>query len=303
LWSKFLDRVTDKNKDLQAYLARVSGYALTGITNEHQMWFLFGSGRNGKGVFMNTVANILGDYHRTAAIETFTVTNTEAHPTELAMLRGARLVTATETEEGRRWAESRLKTITGGDKISARFMRQDFFEFYPQFKLIISGNHKPGLRSVDEAIRARINLVPFSVLIPKDKRDPHLTEKLKAEWPGILAWMIKGCKEWQRNDLSAPSVVTNATAEYLDNEDTVSQWIDDKCDVDKQHWAPFTKLFKSWKEWADNHGEFVISVRRFRERLDAMGHTSVKVKEVRGRQGLRLKPLPGFRQEVHRKKL
>jgi putative DNA primase/helicase len=136
LWLKFLKRVTDGDVELQKYLARVAGYALTGLTGEHEMYFLFGDGRNGKGVFMGTVADILDDYHRVAPIETFTATNNEQHPTDLAMLRGARLVIATETEVGRRWAESRIKMMTGGDPISARFMRQDFFTYKPQFKLI-----------------------------------------------------------------------------------------------------------------------------------------------------------------------
>jgi putative DNA primase/helicase len=129
------------------------------------------TGANGKSVLLSTVAGILGDYYRTAPIETFTAANGERHPTDLAGLRGARLVSATETEEGRRWAESRIKQLTGGDIISARFMRQDFFEFLPAFKLFIAGNHKPSLRSVDEAIRRRFHLVPFAVTIPADERD------------------------------------------------------------------------------------------------------------------------------------
>ena len=215
LWRAFLDRVTHKDKKLQAYLARMSGYSLTGVTTEHALFFLHGDGGNGKGVFMNTTANILGDYHRTAPIETFTATKNEQHPTELAMLRGARMVTATETEDGRRWAESRIKTLTGGDRVAARFMRQDFFEYLPQFKLVISGNHKPGLRSVDEAIRRRLNLLPFTVTIPEAERDKELTNKLKAEARGILAWMIKGCLKWQKIGLARPTAVIEATDAYL----------------------------------------------------------------------------------------
>ncbi|MGA7346531.1 MAG: phage/plasmid primase, P4 family [Pseudolabrys sp.] len=140
--------------------------------------------------------------------------------------RGARLVTAVETEEGRRWAESRIKSLTGGEKISARFMRQDFFEFLPQFKLIIAGNHKPGLRSVDEAIRRRFNLIPFTITIPPSERDELLPEKLKAELPGILAWMIRGCTDWLERGLSPPQMVTT-TAAYLESEDAVAAWIED----------------------------------------------------------------------------
>src|SRR6516225_5430483 len=149
-----------------------------------------------------------GDYHCTTPIETFTASNHDRHPTELAGLRGARMVTAVETEEGRRWAESRIKALTGGDRIAARFMRQDFFEFTPQFKLVIAGNFKPGLRSVDEAIRRRFNLVPFAVTIPKEERDDKLAEKLQAEWPGILQWAIEVYIRWQRDKLSPPEVVS-----------------------------------------------------------------------------------------------
>ncbi len=142
------------------------GYALNRRHARTRPVFWIWHRRNGKSVLLKTVADILGDYHKTASIETFTASNTDRHPTDLAGLRGARLVTAIETEEGRRWAESRIKTLTGGDRVSARFMRQDFFEFTPQFKLVIAGNHKPSLRSVDEAIRRRFHLIPFAVTIP-----------------------------------------------------------------------------------------------------------------------------------------
>ena len=159
------------------------GYCLTGVTNEHALFFCYGTGANGKGTLLNTIANIMGDYHRTAPIETFTASNSERHPTDLAGLVGARLVTVSETEKGRRWAESRIKQLTGGDMVSARFMRQDFFDYMPQFKLIVSGNHKPTLSTVDEAMRRRFNLLPFLVTIPAENRDPDLPDKLKEEWP------------------------------------------------------------------------------------------------------------------------
>jgi len=179
LWHAFLDRITGGDKALQEYLQRVCGYALTGMTREHALFFLYGTGANGKGTFINAIAGILADYHRTAPIETFTVTYGDRHPTDLAGLRGARLVSATETDEGRRWAEAKIKMLTGGDTVSARFMRQDFFDYTPQFKLMIAGNHKPSLRSVDEAIRRRFNMLPFTVTIPEHERDQQLGDKLK----------------------------------------------------------------------------------------------------------------------------
>src|SRR5262245_58244201 len=169
-WRAFLDRIMGDHGEVIDYLQRVAGYSLTGSTQEHALFFCYGLGANGKTTFLNAITACAGDYHRAAPIETFTASNHDQHPTDLAALRGARMVTAVETEEGRRWADSRIKTLTGGDKIAARFMRQDFFEYTPQFKLIIAGNHKPGLRSVDEAIRRRFNLIPFSVTIPPDER-------------------------------------------------------------------------------------------------------------------------------------
>src|SRR5262249_11639365 len=225
------------------------------MTTEHALFFLYGTGANGKSVFIGTISRILGEYQKTAPIETFIASHSDRHPTELAGLRGARLVTAVETEEGRRWAESKIKALTGGDKISARFMRQDFFEYTPQFKLVIAGNHKPGLRSVDEAIRRRFNLIPFTVTIPPEERDPKLAEKLEPEWPGILQWMIDGCLEWQRIGLAPPKVVTEATDAYLESEDAVLAWIDECCESKPGAFEPRVKLWGSWAAWAEQNGE------------------------------------------------
>ncbi|MBI1209284.1 MAG: hypothetical protein GC191_18605 [Azospirillum sp.] len=219
-WLAFLDRVTDHDADLQSFLARMIGYSLTGITRDHALFFAHGSGGNGKGVFLNTITRLMGDYAAVAPMETFVATASDRHPTDLAMLRGARLVSAQETEEGRRWAEAKIKSLTGGDPISARFMRQDFFTFVPQFKLVIAGNHKPSLRAVDEAIRRRFHLLPFTVTIPAGERDPNLPKKLEAEWGGILAWAIEGCLEWQRIGLQPPKAVVDATEKYLSEEDS-----------------------------------------------------------------------------------
>jgi putative DNA primase/helicase len=186
-WEKFIARITGGDTELAKFLQRVVGYLLTGLTVEHALFFGYGTGANGKSVMINTVSWIAFGYHKTAPIETFTLSSSDRHPTELAGLQGARIVTAIETEQGRRWAEARIKALTGGDPISARFMRQDFFEFTPQFKLLIAGNHKPSLRSVDEAMRRRFHLIPFNVTIPLEERDPNLAEKLKAE--GQESWL------------------------------------------------------------------------------------------------------------------
>jgi putative DNA primase/helicase len=290
VWDAFLARVTDNQPELSAYLQRVAGYSLTGSTQEHALFFLYGLGANGKTTFLNAITACAGDYHRTAPIETFTASSVDRHPTDLAGLRGARLVTAIETEEGRRWAESRIKSLTGGDKIPARFMRQDFFEYTPQFKLIIAGNHKPGLRSVDEAIRRRFNLVPFTVTIPPDERDEALPEKIKAELPGIMQWMIDGCMDWQeRGRLAPPEVVTQATAAYLEAEDALSAWIEEAGVRDPNAWEKSSELFTSWAAWANKSGEYVGAMKRFLGVLETKGFTYERRKDGRGYRGLRLR--------------
>ncbi|MGD0420626.1 MAG: phage/plasmid primase, P4 family [Xanthobacteraceae bacterium] len=285
-WLRFLDRICGGNAELVAFLQRMSGYALTGVTSEHALFFIYGTGANGKSTFLNALTGCLGDYHRTSAIETFTASTTERHPTDLAALRGARLVTAVETEEGRRWAESKIKSLTGGDRIAARFMRQDFFEFTPTFKLIIAGNHKPGLRSVDEAIRRRFHLVPFTVTVPLDERDEALAEKLKSEWPGILAWSVQGCLHWRVRGLDAPEVVRTATHAYLEAEDALAAWIEDEGDIDLNAWEASADLFRSWKNWADRSGEYHGSIKKFSQRLEDRAE-AIGIRKGRDGQGRR----------------
>jgi putative DNA primase/helicase len=288
-WLQFLSRATGKDAELIEYLQRLCGYCLTGDISEHALAFLFGTGANGKSTFLNAITGAMGDYHKTAPIETFTASNTDRHPTDLARLVGARLVTANETEEGRRWAESRTKSLTGGDPIAARFMRQDFFEFEPQFKLLIAGNHKPSLRSVDEAIRRRFNLVPFTVTIPKEQRDPELGDKLKAEWPGILAWCIGGCLTWQQHGgLNPPKAVTDATAAYLESEDALAAWIEESCERDPGAWESSANLFTSWAGWATRCGETVGSSKGFAGKLESKGLIPARSMKARGYTGLRL---------------
>lgn len=289
-WLAFLDRVTGGDPELQAFLKRVCGYTLTGDTSEHALFFLFGHGANGKSVFIDTIASILGPYHKTTPIETFTASNGDRHPTELAGLMGARLVTAVETEEGRRWAESRIKSLTGGDRIAARFMRQDFFEYTPQFKLVMAGNHKPGLRSVDEAIRRRLHLLPFEVTIPPEERDLQLKEKLRPEWPGILAWMIDGCVDWQAQGLRPPHAVTEATKAYLDAEDAISAWLSECCVRTSNGWESSDRLFASWSRWAEREGEPVGNPRRLKAALECRGLTGARRSNVRGFQDITLLP-------------
>jgi putative DNA primase/helicase len=255
--------------------------------------FLWGMGGNGKSTFLEAITQCVGDYHRAAPIETFTASHTDRHPTDLAGLRDARLVTAIETDEGQHWAESKIKTLTGGDKISARFMRQDFFEYIPQFKLLIAGNHKPGLRSVDEAIRRRFNLIPFAVTIPK--QDRQFGEKLKAEWPGILAWTIQGCLDWQQRGLNPPDAVTAATDAYLEHKTRSRHGSMMIAFRMRQAWDSSKMLWASWKLWAERCGEFIGNRKTFGERLERHGYRQERrgPKGDRGYHGICLKPHNG----------
>jgi putative DNA primase/helicase len=289
LWLRFLDRITAGNNELQSFLQRMVGYSLTGSTREHALFFLYGTGANGKSVFVTTIAGLLGDYAKTAPTSTFTATNTEQHPTDLAGLRGARFVSATETEDGSRWAESKIKALTGGDTITARFMRCDFFEFKPAFKLLVCGNHKPSLRSVDEAMRRRLHLVPFVVTIPEQERDTSLGQKLKGEYPGILQWAIQGCLAWQREGLNPPDVVRNATAEYLEAEDAVGRWVEDRCITEPRLWTKGSALFSDWQQWCEGSGERPGTRRRFTQALEARGFNQERTPAARGFAGIALR--------------
>ncbi|WP_431282754.1 phage/plasmid primase, P4 family [Humitalea sp. 24SJ18S-53] len=293
-WLKFLEDATSKDTDLIEFLRRWCGYALTGDIREHALLFGYGPGGNGKSVFLNTVSGIMGDYATTATMDAFTASQNDKHTTDMAMLRGARLVTASETEEGRAWAETRIKQLTGGDPVTARFMRQDNFTFRPQFKLTIVGNHKPVLKNVDEAARRRFNIVPF--IHKPAAPDRQLEEKLKAEWPAILRWMIGGCLAWQRDGLTKPAVVADATAEYFEAQDAFGQWLADRCICDPSLQERPGKLLSDFNAWATRNGEPEASRSRFRGWAERQ--PKVKYKRVNGSdhiQGIGLKPDEGRR--------
>jgi putative DNA primase/helicase len=287
LWRSFLDKITGGDSELQRYL-----YCLTGITTEHVLFFLYGTGANGKSVFINTLTGVLGDYAAVAPMSTFMASHTDQHPTDLAMLHAVRLVVAQETEVGRHWAEARIKAITGGDPITVRFMRADFFTYKPQFKLVIVGNHKPALRNVDEAIRRRIHLVPFTVTIPPEERDKGLFDKFKPEWPGILQWAIDGCMEWRRIGLAPPAAVVNATDKYLADEDSFAHWIEEKCIVGKGLQRAGGDLWGSYKAWCDLNNEHAGAQKSFGQELEKRGFERRHTMYGALYRGVDLKPPP-----------
>jgi putative DNA primase/helicase len=271
-WLRFLEEATGRDDALIRFLGQWAGYCLTGSTREHALLFLHGGGGNGKSVFLAAQG--------------------DKHPADIAMMRGARMVVASETEEGRQWAEAKIKALTGGDKITARFMRQDFFTFTPAFKLTVAGNHKPGLRNVDEAMRRRFLMVPFNHRPAHP--DPDLARKLRAEWPGILAWMIEGCRDWQRHGLVRPDVVDAATRDYFEQQDVMGRWLNERCIIAPHLQSKPAWLLNDFREWASENGEQGGDSRRLRGFLERL--PGCQYKTVRGNQkvtGIALRPPEG----------
>jgi P4 family phage/plasmid primase-like protien len=288
-WLEFLDEALGGDAAPIRFIQQWAGYCLTGDTREHAMLFAYGPGGNGKTVFINTLVAILGNYAETAAMEAFTASRNDRHSTELAMLRGARLVAASETEEGRSWAEARIKALTGGDPITARFMRQDFFTYKPAFKLTIAGNHAPTIRSVDDAMRRRFNIVPFT---SKPARpDPLLEQKLKAEHGCILAWAVAGCLDWQANGLMRATAVADATADYFEDQDLFGQWLAERCDLGAGRWELPAKIYSSWSEFARAAGDEPGTQRGLSGQLKRRGFMNAKSNGLRIYRGLSLKPM------------
>jgi putative DNA primase/helicase len=234
---------------------------LTAETNEQAFLFLCGPGGNGKGVLMNTLAAVLGDYAMTAPMETFMASHNPRHETDMAGLRGARLVVTQETEAGRSLAEAKLKTIVGGGPVSARFMRGDFFEFTPTFKLVMVGNHRPVIRNPDDAMRRRLHLLPLT--FRPERPDQGLSHRLSKELGGILAWALEGCLAWQREGLNMPPIVRAATADYFAEQDLLAQWLVERCERDGRASASSSALYRDWKKWAEARGEQAGSNKAF----------------------------------------
>jgi putative DNA primase/helicase len=287
-WIEFLKWITDGDSAYMGFLQRTLGYCVTGDTREQALFFVYGVGGNGKGVTTSTVTGILNDYAAVAPMEAFTESRGDRHPTEIAMLRGARFVHAQETEQGRRWAESRIKALTGGDRISARYMRQDFFEFVPQFKLFIAGNHKPALSSVDEAIRRRFYLLPFPRVISADKKDDLLADRLREEWPAILGWIIEGTSRWLEQGLRPPSCVLDATQQYFAEQDSFDAWITECCSAKNGAWESSANLYRSWSVWAEHAGEKAGTMKSFSDQLQKKGFLPKQSghSKTRGYEGL-----------------
>lgn len=270
-WDPFLRRIFAEDSELIAYVQRVAGYCLTGDVSEQGLDIFFGSGANGKTTALKTLLAMVGDYGKQAAPGLLMRKYGETHPTELADLRGARLVVVTEVEEGQRLAEVLVKQLTGGDRLKARFMRQDFHEFDPTFKIVMAVNHLPRIIGTDHAIWRRIRTTPFRVTIPVAEQDTRLAEKLTAELPGILAWAVRGCLEWRRGGLAPPPQVTGATAAYRAEMDTIGDFLRDYTRPDAAGIVTAKAIYAAYLRWCEENGERPLSQKQLGGRLTERG--------------------------------
>lgn len=276
-WLEFLESVFAGDGEVIDFVQRAVGYSLSGSVREQVLFFLFGAGSNGKSTFLGTLQAVLGgDFACQTAPDLLVSRYGDQHPTSLAALVGKRMAVTVEVQEGRYMDESLVKQLTGGDPITARFMRQDFFTFAPTHKLWLAANHKPLVRGTDYAIWRRIRLVPFGVTFAAEDRDPDLQEKLLAEAPGILAWAVEGCKRWLRHGLSSPRAVVEATAEYRDDMDILGQFLSERCEVSEQLEAAAADLYAVYKSWCDETGEKVQSQHWLGRRLTEKGFERFK---------------------------
>jgi P4 family phage/plasmid primase-like protien len=269
-WEAFLGQVLP-SEELRGFVQRAAGYSATGDTSEQCMFIHHGPGANGKSTFQETVAAALGDYAMRTPTETLLVKRSSGVPNDVARLKGARFVTASETEEGRRLAESLVKDLTGQDTISARFMWAEWFDFKPTHALHLSTNHKPEIRGTDPAIWRRIRLIPWAVTIPPAEQDRKLAEKLREELPGVLAWIVRGCLRWQREGLQAPAEVRQATRAYRAEMDVLAAFLADCCLRAEDEEAFAGELWGAWKRWCEETGEQAGSQKRFGGRLAERG--------------------------------
>ncbi len=296
-FAAFLDHVMDGNEELIGFLQRATGYCLTGDVSEQALFLLYGTGANGKSTLLLTLLNLLGDYGRQAPPGLLTLRRHEEHPTQLADLQGARLVTSVEVDEGRRMAEAQVKWLSGGDRMKARRMRQDYFEYTPTAKLWLATNHKPVIRGTDDAIWRRIHLIPFSVAILPNERDPHLLDKLLAERSGILNWALQGCLQWQREGLNPPQEVQAATDDYRADSDIIRAFVADACVEGPELKVSAKDAYAAFKQWCQDNGEELMSQKRFGLRLgERPGLSASRTGHQRWWQGLGLVTQPSLSQ-------
>jgi putative DNA primase/helicase len=285
----------DGNIRLVDFLRRAIGYSLTGDIGEQCMFILHGEGANGKSTMLGALQKILGDYSRATPPETFME---KAHSNEakydLATLRGVRFATSIETRENQNLDESIIKQATGGDIISCRRMREDFWEYLPEFKLFLATNHRPVIRGTSHGMWRRIRLIPFNVIIPDTEKDKNLPAKLAAEAPGILAWCVRGCLEWQSGGLQEPDEVWAATKDYRQEQDTLGTFLEECCLIGPDYSDTSKNIYSAYSRWARENGIFVKSQPKLIRDLAARGFAEHNTMHARGRRGLTVKSEYGY---------
>ncbi|MED2185365.1 phage/plasmid primase, P4 family [Bacillus wiedmannii] len=270
-WLNFLDQIFQGDKELAEYMQRLIGYSLTGEITEQIMVFLIGGGSNGKSTFINIIKDIMGDYGRQAKSDTFIKKKETGANNDIARLVGSRFVSAIESEDGEQLSEAFVKQITGGEPVLARFLRQEFFEFIPEFKVFFTTNHKPVIKGVDEGIWRRIRLIPFNLQLPKEKRDKKLPEKLSLEMPGILNWAIEGCLKWQQSGLQDPAIVMKATGDYKEEMDILGPFMFECCFKREDFQIEAKDLYEVYANWCFRNGEHQLKNRAFYRILESQG--------------------------------
>lgn len=295
IWQACLERWFGRDEALMRYANLFAGYCCTGDTREKMFLFIHGPADTGKSTFVEVLMAVLGTYAQSASMDTFSETKHERHSTELAELAGVRFVAAPETEEGTRWNQSRINALTGKDRIRARFMRQDNFEFTPQFKLLVYGNHTPHIKNVDGAMRRRLHILPFPHSIPREEQDPALDSRLKAEYPQILHWMIQGCLDWQAcSGLTMPEAVQDATSQYLEAEDSFGAWVEERLLQEPTAFSIGSDLYRDYKNHCEQQGDAPLGSKRFAQQMEQRGFSRAKSKTrdaKRGFKGCRIRLL------------
>lgn len=282
-WDRVLERAHKGNAETAEFIQRWCGYMLTGDTREEKFLLIHGPGGGGKSKFLTPLKELMGEYHKLASFETFTtVGNNRGSVDEWARLSGARLVTASEPEEGARWREGAIKQATGRDGMTARHMYQSTFDYMPQFKLVFMGNHKPQLRSIGEEMRRRIDLLEWSGSIPQEERIANLPDMLREEYPAILHWMIEGAMMWQQKGLTRPEVVATNTSEYMEGEDVLGQWMDDCLTIVTDAFTLSSALYESFSQWCEANGEYCPPMRRFSLKMEERGFVKARKSAGRG---------------------
>jgi len=266
-WLAFLDRIFASDHSLSDFIQRAVGYSLTGLTVEQVFFIMYGTGANGKTVFLSILTALFGEYAQWTEFSTFLMRDKDSIRNDLAALKGARLVSAAESSQGRRLDETVIKQVTGGDAIRARFLHKEFFEYSPEFTVWLATNHKPEVRGNDHALWRRIRLLPFTVTISNDEQDRGLTRKLLEELPGILNWALDGLASWRDSGLGYPDVVREATELYRDDMDFLRDFLSEVTIVEPQAYTLHRDLFLAYKQWSDDNSERPVGAKRFTQLL------------------------------------